>query len=46
MYIYTIIYKYIYIHIYQLCMPLYENIKLQFIQKAILLIYMYTCIHI
>ena len=28
---------YIYIYIYQLCMPLYENVKLQFSQKDIFL---------
>ena len=29
------IYIYIYVYIYQLCMPLYENVKLEFIQKDI-----------
>ena len=34
-YIYIYEYIYIYIYIYQVCMPLYENVRLQFIQKDI-----------
>ena len=36
-YISTMIYIYIYIYIYQLCMHIYENVKLEFIQKDIFL---------
>ena len=28
-----ILYMYVYIYIYQLCLPLFENVKLQFFQQ-------------
>ena len=36
-YTYIYIYIYIYTNIYHFCMPLYDNIKLEFVQKDIFL---------